>query len=167
IDEVVGEHDGRVAQIDRVPQRHALGRAVVDELLELAGQRQAGDVDLADQVLVGHYLRGGHDAHRGGRDDGVEVGIGGDEAARFFRRFHRVVIAIDHGDEVDIGEFLGNGLLGRLDPGVLVGGGGGGREDGYVAAIGQVVGGQLDDGLADQIGVGRVEVQLAAFRRHA
>ena len=64
---------GRVAQVDRVPQRHGLRSAVVDELLELGRQGQAGDVDLADQVLVGHDLGGGHDADGGRGNDGLEV----------------------------------------------------------------------------------------------
>ena len=97
----------------------------------------------------------------------LRFGIGRDEALGFVGRLHRVVVAIDGGDEVDVGELLGQDGLGGFDPGVLVGRGRGGREDRDVAALGQVVGGQLDDGLADQAGVGRVEVDLAAFGRNA
>ena len=74
--ELVGDLDGRVAEVDRVPERDGLRSAVVDELLELGRQRKAGDVDLADQALVGDDLRGGDDADGGRRDDRLEVRIG-------------------------------------------------------------------------------------------
>ena len=73
---VMGEVDGRVAEVDRVPQRNRLAGAVVDELLELRRQRQTGDVDLADQALVGHHLGGGDNADGGRCDDRLEVRIG-------------------------------------------------------------------------------------------
>ena len=67
--------------------------------------------------------------------------------------FGRVIVTINNVNEFDLREFFRKDLLGRINPAVLIGCGGGRRQNGNFAAIGQIVRRQLDDCFTDQVGV--------------
>ncbi|MCY1237354.1 hypothetical protein D9M72_500470 [compost metagenome] len=126
------------------------------------GKAQARYVDLADLAGVGNGLCGGNDTDRGRRDDRLQVRIGLNEPLGFAIGLVGKVVAIDGCYDVDA-LVVALDLLHLGDPGVLVGRGRGSREHGDVAALRQVVGGQLDDHVADQRVRRRVEVHQPAI----
>ena len=124
---------------------------------------QGKPVTLISPILPASVgLRGGHDAHRCRRDDGVEIGVALDQALRLAIGLVGKIVPIDHGHQIDA-RIVGQHLAGFLDPDVLVGRGCRGRKDGDLTTIGQMVGRKADDGAADQLVGRRVEVHGAPF----
>ena len=130
-------------------------------------QAEAGHVDLADEAGIRHGLGRGNDTNRGrGRDYG-EIGMRSDQALGLTVGLVEQVVAINGRHDFDAGE-LAIMLLGSSEPGVLVRRGCGARDERQLAlAFRQFVGSELDDGAADQIDRGRIELHVAAFRCHA
>src|SRR5207247_10690667 len=97
---------GQVAEVGRVPELEGLYGAVAHVLLERVGGAQTGERDLA--LVLGRVedLRRGQDAHRGRRDDALEVGVGLQQPLGDLGRGGRVVVAVDGADQVRLREVL-------------------------------------------------------------
>ena len=133
-------------------------------LQHLGRQAEAGDLHVA-VFLVLHQLGGGHDADGGGGADDLQVGIVVQQSLGLVSGLLGLVVAVGNFHQLQLGILLVLGqLLHGVDPGVLVGGLGGGGQNGPLAlAAGQIVHG-VDQRLAHGHGAGLVHEHLTARR---
>src|SRR3954453_7690104 len=165
-DERRGGLAGEVADVLRHPQLELLDGAVLDELAHLVREPEAGQLDLALLRRRRQVPRGGGDAHRGRRDDALQVRVGLDQTLRLLEGLLVVVIAVGDLHELDVLVLrVLQGVLHHLDPGVLVGRVGRRREDRDLALVPDLPGDRLDLVLADQRRRDLVDEHAARVRR--
>ena len=164
VDQRLGGERREVAQVARVPQRELGDGAVLDVVTHLVGRAQTGQRDLALGVRGGQVASGRGDADRGGRDDALEVRVVGQQRGGRVEGLLVVVVAVDGVDELDVGVVGRQGRLHHLDPGVLVGGVGRGREDRDLTGVADLLGDHVDLDLGDALGGGLVDEQVATRR---
>src|SRR5215831_5470551 len=141
---------GQVAEVGRVPELELRRYAVGHVLLHRVGRAKPGHDDLALVLGRGHHLGGGYDAHRGRRDDALDVRVTLQQSLGHLRRGGRVVVPVDDAHQVDLRE-LRQFLLHVADPGVLVRGRGGGGDDPDVPAVMDLFGHEVHQAVPDRL----------------
>src|SRR5664280_483454 len=98
VDEIHGNRVGEVAEVGHVPESEHGCLSALDEINHALGGPEAGDKDLAGQVLGLDDLRRGNDADGGRGDDDLEVRVSRQQSLSLSRADRRVIIAVDGGD---------------------------------------------------------------------
>src|SRR3954451_17808844 len=158
---------GEEADVLRDPQLELRHRAVLDELAHLVRRAQPGELDLALLGRARQVAGGGRDPDGGRGDDALQVRIGLDEPLRLLEGLLVVVVAVGDLHELDVLILrVLQRLLHHLDPGVLVRGVGGRREDRDLALVADLLGDRLDLVLADELRRDLVDEHAARVGRH-
>src|SRR3954454_7295921 len=151
-DERRGGLAGEVADVLGHPELELVDGPVLHELAHLVREPQPGQLHLALLRRGGQVARGRRDAHRGRRDDALEVRIRREQALRLLEGLLVVVVAVGDLHELDVLVLrLLERVLHHLDPGVLVRRVRRGRQDRDLPLVADLLGDRLDLVLADQL----------------
>src|ERR1051325_2689136 len=155
--------DGRVAEIDRIPDRERVDRARVNVAGHLGRQAEAGDEHLAHQALIGDRLGRCGDPDGRGRDDGLQRRVLAKQSHRLAVALVRLIVTVHDVHQLEPRELgLLQVVFHDLDPLVLVRGLGGCTQDGNLAFAADRLGGHLQLLGADELGVGRFDLDHPA-----
>src|SRR3954451_5313967 len=111
----------QVAQLARVPQRELGHRAVLDELAHLVRRAQPGQLHLSLVRRGRQVPRRGRDAHRGRRDDALQIRVLLQQRLSLLERLLVVVVPVYRRQQLDLRVLrLLQLVLHKVDPGVLV-----------------------------------------------